>query len=99
MHYETDLERGKAADQLVTMYRRIQEIWLELDYFEEYKIVRPKSGVDIAKLSPTQLLKHRNNIRTRVSRYRKDKQSELYLAAVAELEAVNLLIAKNEEDE
>lgn len=100
MLIETDQERAKKAEELVMKYRRIQEIWIELDYFEQYKIIRPKSknAPDVSKMTLVKLIHHRNNLRTKVSRYRNQPESDLYRNAVAELEAVKLLIAKKEDD-
>lgn len=70
MHIATDKERAKAADTIVLKYRRIMEIWAEVDYFEEFKIMKPKSRMDISQFTVIQLIKRRNTLRTYVSRYK-----------------------------
>lgn len=99
MHLPTDKERAKDADLIVQKYRRIMEIWAEVDYYEEYKIMRPKSLMDIANFTIIQLLKRRNTLRTYISKNKHQPDGEKYKQFVAELQSVQMLIDKKEEDD
>jgi len=95
----SDKERASAAQLICDHFRRIDEIWQQLDYYQQHKILRPKHGKDVSKLSITVLIKRRNTLRTYVSRLRKAPESTQYLQYSAELDPIQRMIDLREEED
>jgi hypothetical protein len=95
----TDLDRMKAADKILNGYSRIDEIWRELDYFQTYGIRRPKDGIDLNALSTVKLIKRRNTTRTYLSKLKGKEKADAWLRYTDELETLNRIIKRREDDE
>lgn len=95
----SDKERAVAAQTICDHFRRMDEIWQQLDYYQAHKIVRPKHGRDLSALSITVLIKRRNTLRTYVSRLRKAPESAQYIQYSAELDAIQRMIDLREEED
>lgn len=95
----SDKERAAAAQLICDHFRRIDEIWQQLDYYQRHKIIRPKHGKDLSSFNMATLLKRRNTLRTYISRLRKAPDTPQYIQYSAELEAVQRMIDLREEDD
>jgi hypothetical protein len=93
-----DSERMKAANEILDSFKIIDRIWRELDYFEKYGFRRPSDGRDLAKLSYIQLINRRNTLRTYVSKRKYDADLTLYQQYVNELDSVDRLIKRKEDE-
>ena len=95
----SDKERAAAAALICDHFHRIEEIWQQLDYYQQHKIIRPKHGKDLTQLSLTTLIKRRNTLRTYMSRLKKATGSAQYIQYSTELEAVQRIIDQREEED
>lgn len=95
---QSDDDRKKAAERIVHLFYRIDEIWSELDFFNEYGTIKPK-GEDLTKLSTIALLKRRNNCRSNLSRHKQDPDGKKYKHYMLLLEAIERILETREEDD
>lgn len=88
---DTEAKRLELALKIVKTWREIDGIWEKLDYWNEHGQMMPennKAVIDLDTATETQMLKHRNNLRSHISKLKKrpkrvndllQKQKELEL--------------------
>ena len=79
LHMKTNDERKVAAELICKHFTQIDEVWQELDYYAEHKILKNSIGFDFEKMSTYDLIKRKNNLRTYVSKHtgNEDKAAKL----------------------
>lgn len=65
----TNDERKVAAEMIVDHFKKIQEVWDEVDYYSEHKVLKSSIGYEFEKMSTYELIKRKNNLRTYISKH------------------------------
>jgi hypothetical protein len=96
----SDEERMRNANRIVKIFEEMQLIWNEIDYFQEYGVIRPKTGKNLEDLSPIQLMKRKNSVRTYITKIKKkDPADPRILEFTREIEFIDKRIAQLEEND
>lgn len=93
-----DNARMKAVNIITSNFKRIDEIWRELDYWNQHKMRRPKDGMDLTKLSMVKLIARKNTIRTYISKLKNKPDDKAYLRYCDELDHINRILQEREDD-
>lgn len=94
---QTNDERRVAAEMIIDHFSKIQEVWDELDYYAEHKVLKSSIGYEFEKMSTYELMKRKNNLRTYVSKHsgNEDKAAKV-IEWNAQIAMIDQLIANRD---
>lgn len=69
LHMKSNDERKVAAEFIDSNFKKMQEIWDELDYYAEHKVLKSSIGYQFEKMTTYELIKRKNNLRTYISKH------------------------------
>ena len=91
----TDKERLSAASIITNGFEEINQIWAQLDHFDEHKVMMSVNGYDHSRMSIYELHKRLGNLRTYISKQKNGKQDAVKLKKYEEEQAAILQILEN----